>query len=273
MLTTDHEAAPVYADIVDLQRYPIHQLDSDPGKRLIESCREDLRHSGLSHLDGFLLPKAVDQCVADATRMRGAAWATDKRHTVYFEPFDESVPEDDPRARGQRSAKKAIAYDCLPERSPIRMLYESNDMTRFIAAVLGKQVLYRSADPFDAVSIAMLEDGDELGWHFDRSEFAVTVLYQTSDSGGQYEYCPGLRSEVDENYPGVQRVLAGDTTNVRSSAGAPGTLAIFQGQHALHRVTPIRGERPRINSILSYGERPGMKLNSLTQELFYGRTA
>ena len=30
--------------------------------------------------------------------------------------------------------------------------------------------------------------------------------------------------------------------------------------------------RPRINSVLTYGEHPGMKLNRLTQELFYGRT-
>jgi len=31
--------------------------------------------------------------------------------------------------------------------------------------------------------------------------------------------------------------------------------------------------RPRINSVLTYGEHPGMKLNELTQKLFYGRTA
>jgi hypothetical protein len=33
------------------------------------------------------------------------------------------------------------------------------------------------------------------------------------------------------------------------------------------------GPRPRINSVLTYGEHPGMKLNELTQKLFYGRTA
>jgi len=40
----------------------------------------------------------------------------------------------------------------------------------------------------------------------------------------------------------------------------------------LHRVTPVRGPRPRINSVLTYGEQPGMKLTELTQKLFYGRT-
>jgi hypothetical protein len=39
------------------------------------------------------------------------------------------------------------------------------------------------------------------------------------------------------------------------------------------RVTPVGGPRPRINSVLTYGEHPGMKLSELTQKLFYGRTA
>lgn len=53
---------------------------------------------------------------------------------------------------------------------------------------------------------------------------------------------------------------------------SPGTLAVFRGEHALHRVTPVSGP-PRINSVLTYGERPGIKLNELTQKLFYGGTA
>ena len=54
---------------------------------------------------------------------------------------------------------------------------------------------------------------------------------------------------------------------------SPGTLAVFRGQHALHRVTPVSGPHPRINSVLTYGEHPGMKLAEHTQRLFYGRTA
>ena len=57
------------------------------------------------------------------------------------------------------------------------------------------------------------------------------------------------------------------------AARQPGTLAVFRGQHALHRVTPVSGPRPRINSVLTYGEHPGMKLTELTQKLLCGRTA
>jgi len=134
-------------------------------------------------------------------------------------------------------------------------------------------VLYRSADPLDALEIAVFEDGDELGWHFDRSEFSVTVMYQESADGGQFDYYPGLRSARDQNYAGVQKVLHGHPEGVIRLPTGPGTLAVFRGQHALHRVTPVRGPRRRINSVLTYGENPGMKLNELTQRLFYGRTA
>ena len=139
--------------------------------------------------------------------------------------------------------------------------------------MLGKQVLYRSADPLDALEIAVFGDGDELGWHFDNSEFSVTVMYAESEAGGHFDYCPRLRDERDENYAGVRKVLLGDPSGVVRLPSSPGTLAVFRGQHALHRVTPVSGPRPRINSVLTYGERPGMKLNRLTQELFYGRTA
>ena len=134
-------------------------------------------------------------------------------------------------------------------------------------------MLYRSADPLDALEIAIFGDGDELGWHFDRSEFSVTVMYQQAEAGGHFDYYPGLRNAHNENYPAVQKILHGHRDGVIRLPSSPGTLAVFRGQHALHRATPVHGPRPRINAVLTYGERPGMKLNELTQKLFYGRTA
>jgi hypothetical protein len=272
-MTTTQSHAPVYQGAVDLQRYPIQ----DPGTRryraLIQDCRDQLRDHGIAQLADFLTPTAVTEMIATAGRLAGQGWASDRTHTVYFEPPDDLAGADHPRALPQRSAKKAIAYDQIPAGAPIRRLYESDDLTSFIAAVLGKPVLYRSADPLDALEIATFGDGDELGWHFDRSEFSVTVMYQQSEAGGHFDYYPGLRSEHDQNYPGVQKILRDGADGVVRLPSSPGTLAVFRGQHALHRVTPVRGPRPRINSVLTYGEHPGMKLNELTQRLFYGRTA
>ncbi len=273
MTSAARARTPAYEDVVDLARYPIGELDSARGNALVRSCREELGANGVCQLPGFLTPQAVVEMVTQAGEGASGAWATDREHTIYFEPVDESVSADHPRALQQRSAKRAIAYDQISGDSPIRRLYESDDLTRFIAAVLGTQVLHRSADPLDALEIAIFEDGEELGWHFDRSEFSVTVMYQQSEYGGRFEYHPGLRSEQDENFRGVGRVLHGDHSGVVGLHSAPGTLAIFRGHDALHRVTPVSGPRPRINSVLTYGERDDMKLNELTQKLFYGRTA
>jgi hypothetical protein len=268
----DMTTTSTYEDVVDLRRYPISEPDRAEYRALVQSCRDQLRDRGVAQLDAFLTPAAVAEMIAESGRLADRAWASNQSHTVYFQPPDDSAGPDHPRALMQHSAKKGIACDLIPASAPIRRLYGSDDLTAFIAAVLGKPLLYRSADPFDAVSIAVFEDGDELGWHFDNSEFSVTVMYTESDAGGHFDYCPGLRDERDENYPGVQKVLLGDPGAVVRLPTSPGTLAVFRGRHALHRVTPVSGPRPRINSVLTYGERPGMKLNRLTQELFYGRT-
>ena len=95
-------------------------------------------------------------------------------------------------------------------------------------------------------------------------------MYQQAEEGGDFEYAPALRWENDENYEGVRAVLQGDRSGLKILPSAPGTLAFFRGEHALHRVTPVKGATPRINSVLTYGERPDMKLNDLTSQLFYG---
>lgn len=266
------QTLPTYADVVDLDTYPIHDLDSDRGRTLVQACRAELAANGACNLPGFITPAAVGAMVTLAEKLAPRAWTSSRPHTVYFEPADETVPESHPRAHQVRSVKHGIAYDHIPADAPMRRLYESDDLTRFIAKVLEKPVLYRSADPLDALQITRMGEGDELGWHFDGSEFSITVMYQQAQSGGEFVYHPGLRSADDENYETVQRILHGDETQQRVLPSAPGTLAVFHGRNALHRVTPVEGATPRINSVLTYGERPDMKLNELTSQLFYGRT-
>jgi alkylated DNA repair dioxygenase AlkB len=264
---------PAYADVVDLDTYPIHDLDSERGRDLVARCRQMLADEGVCNLPGFITPSAVGAMVDLANELSDKAWKSDQTHTIYFEPPATDVPEDHPQARTVRSAKHGIAYDYIPADAPLRRLYESDDLTEFIRQVLDKPVLYRSADPLDALQVTTFQPGDELGWHFDRSEFSVTVMYQQADSGGDFVYAPGLRSADDPNYDGVQRVLDGDEAGLKVLPTAPGTLAFFHGRNALHWVTPIQGDTPRINSVLTYGEVPDMRLNDLTSQLFYGRTS
>lgn len=75
------------------------------------------------------------------------------------------------------------------------------------------------------------------------------MMYQQAASGGHFDYYPRLRGEHGENYPGVQEILHGCSDGVLQLPTRPGTLAVFRGQYALHRVIPVSGPRPRINSV------------------------
>jgi hypothetical protein len=259
------------AAVVDLDRYPIHELPSPRGQALLTFCRASLDFEGACQLPGFFRPAAVDALVAEALGTREEGWRTDDRHNVYFEP----IGDDDtgsPRALLEHTSKSAIAFDLVAASSPLRTAYEWEGLTAFLGAALGVEPFYRYADPLGAASLMIFDEGDELGWHFDRSPFAVTVMLQPSTDGGEYQYHHHLRSGSDENVAGVVAALHDEYPRRITLPGTPGALTMFRGQYSMHRVTPVKGDQRRINAVLAYSQRPDDKLNPLTQKLFYGRT-
>lgn len=261
------------AEVVDLDRYPINALDSGFAQALIADCKAQLATDGVASLPGFVQADAVAKTAAVGEEVAELAWHADQKHNVYFTNLaDGSAAHgtDDPRGRPIRSSQWATAYDLLPADLPLRTMYEADEMLRFLEAVLDKPQLYRSIDPLDACEISYFNPGDELGWHFDNSEFSVTLMLREPESGGDFEYFPAIRSAEDERYDDVATALDG-AVEPRVLPTAPGTLAIFQGRHALHRVSPVQGSTTRMNSVLTFGTEPDMCLSALTQELFYGR--
>jgi hypothetical protein len=127
-------------------------------------------------LDGFVRPDAVAQMAAEAAALAPLGYPNDTTHNCYFDDeIDESLPEDHPRRIRVRSAQKAVAMELLPEGFGSRRIYVSDEVLAFVAAALEKDVLHRSADPLDGCNMTVYEEGDELGWHFDQSDFSVTL--------------------------------------------------------------------------------------------------
>lgn len=258
--------------IIDLDRYPLDRFDEPQGQQLIEQCRTMLAQRGACQLHGFVRPQAVARLAAEAEALRRSAHRTDDTHNVYFEPIDEALEAGDVRRRLQRSAKLTIGYDRIAPDSALRILYAADETTAFVAQALEVDELYRDADPAGALSYAIFERGDELGWHFDRSEFAVTLMLAPAPAGGRYEYVKDLRTVDKENRDAVGEVLDGERAVV-TLENEPGTLSLFRGRYSLHRVTRNESNTPRINAVLAYSKTPGHRLNDVTRELFYGNAA
>ena len=259
------------AHMVDLARYPIAGPDSAAGAAFRQACRERFLEAGLCLLPGFIRPEALEVLAREADGSAGRAWFCRNTHNVYLTNHDPGAPADGVAGRQERTFVGSVPYDRIGEDSSLRRLYLWDPLKDFVGAVLGKERLYRFADPLGACSMNVFVDGGEHGWHFDESEFTVTLMLQPPESGGSFEYVPRIRGREDEEAI-VGAVLDGDRTGVVELPFTAGALLVFGGRQTLHRVTRVRGARPRLVPVLCYAERPGLENSEAVRKLFWGRT-
>jgi hypothetical protein len=130
------------------------------------------------------------------------------------------------RIAGFHPARTARQNAVRMRRPGTARLYTSEVFRRFIAACFGLPRLYELADPLAGLCLNVITPGRGHPWHFDTNGFTVSMLAQTGDSGGEFGYCPDIRSAEEENLDAVDAVLTGaDHTPVRRLAFAPSVLA------------------------------------------------
>ncbi|MGI9463010.1 MAG: HalD/BesD family halogenase, partial [Aestuariivirgaceae bacterium] len=183
-----------------------------------------------------------------------------RRNCYLHRKGDPDLPNDHPRNLLFESSTRMIAYDLLPETSPLKTLYHWDATRQMVSDIVGADELYDSADPFQPVNVLCAERGDQSAWHFDSSNaFTMTLMLQAPDAGGEFELVPNTRSDADESYDYVHGVLTGkfpdDAVPVAREAGS---LCIFRGCNSLHRVTPVAGDTMRIMAVFVYEAAPGV---------------
>ena len=263
-------SAPDPVELIDVGRYPI--LDVGDCGDLIGKAQRGLAATGLAALEGFCTPAAIQTMCREA-----AALEPDGHHsTISGSPYlglpDGSYDVGHPRRAEVDNSLTAIAYDRFPADSALRAIYEWEPLRCFLEAVLDRGPLHRYGDTLGALNVAAMRDGDELGWHFDMTDFVVSIALQSSVDGGEFECASRIRDADDERYDDVAEVLAGDRSAVTSVAMEPGTMLLFEGRDSLHRVTPIIGSTPRYVALLAYDTKPGTDSTELLKAVRYGRT-
>src|SRR5262249_38379778 len=147
------------------------------------------------------------------------------------------------------------------------------ELLAFLSCALGFEV-FRYDDPLGGLNLASMYDGDTLAWHYDQTDFVVSVAVQESETGGDFECVPNTRTSDDEHYDDVAAILAGDADErVATIPMTPGTLMLFEGRHTLHRVSPIGGSRPRYVGLFGYDRKPGTCSSELLRLIRYGRAS
>lgn len=239
---------------------------------MVADARVQLARTGAVELPGFVNAEGVASLVADAGALVPRAHRSSGQGTAYLELPDFSLPPDHPGLRFADYSVRAVAYDLIPRESPLRRLYEWDPLRDLVGAVLGRGPVHRYADPFGALNLAVMGEGDQLQWHFDQTDFVVSLAIQAAEVGGDFEVVPLVRGGDDERYDDVAEVLSGSRRRVVTLPMTPGTLLVFCGLHSLHRVSPISGSTLRHVGLLAYDTQPGRTGSDLLRADRYGRT-
>ncbi|MFN0114476.1 MAG: 2OG-Fe(II) oxygenase [Paracoccaceae bacterium] len=259
-------------DVIDLDRYPLDKPGSPAWTALVAKARADLSAEGMYDLPGFLRPAALSGAVAElAPRFDAEAFTHARRHNIYFRKEIGGLATGHPALTQFETTNRTLCADQIV--GVLRTLYEWPEFAAFLAATMGKPALYTMDDPLARLNAMSYAAGECLNWHFDRSEFTTTILLQAPERGGEFEYRKDLRSDDDPNYDGVARLLTGEDPKKKSLKLAAGALNVFRGKNTAHRVAPVQGARPRIISVFSFYERPGVRFTADEQKGFYGRSA
>ncbi len=255
-------------NIIDLGKYPLEDAN------FIKLCRTKISENGVLTLPNFLNEQIIKYLVEEGSDAQNIAFFSNSTHNVYLTKNNLELDDDHIFNRQVVSSKGCITDDQIPQISPLKTLYNSEIFREFLASVLGEKKLYEYADGLSSINVHYASEGEELGWHFDNSSFAITLLLQAPEAGGSFEYIKDLRdAEAGEmNFEGVKSLLDG-ITKPEVLKVEPGTLVLFRGKNSIHRVTPTRGNKTRMLVVLAYNTSPGISLSKSAQITFFGRTA
>ena len=258
--------ADLLGSIVSLDKHPL----ADAAYRA--ECKKTLDEHGVLVLSEFLQADAIKRVANEGLENQHLAYYTKSDHNVYLKPFSDEFSADHPRNKLVKSSKGCITTDQIPDNSALRTLYDSTEFKDFLTSVLAEESLHEYADPLSSINLHYAAAGQELGWHFDNSSFAITLLVQKPEAGAKFEYVKDVR-DADAghmNYEDAGKILEGNAS-VQDLDMNPGALVLFRGRNSIHRVTPTIGDITRMLVVLAYNTEPGIELSESARMTFYGR--
>nr|CTQ95877.1 arpA protein-Streptomyces griseus [Kibdelosporangium sp. MJ126-NF4] len=223
-------------------------------------------------LPDFIRPDLRDTLRQECASVAPLAYDQVEVVNAYNIATDTPLPGNHPGRVTMERGNAFVSRDHIPVEFVIHQLYASASFQRFVAACFDLPAVHELADPLSGLCLNVIAPGRAHPWHFDTNEYTVSMLTQSSTDGGDFEYCPNIRSAVAENFQDVAGVLAGRRADLGHRLTLhPGDLQLFKGRYSLHRVTEVTGPTARHTAIFAYSERPGVIGSVVRTRQLFGR--
>ncbi len=253
-------------EIINANEHPIND------EKYIKKCNAQIRNNSILIMNNFLNKDCLGELIDEALKLEDQAFYCSQNHTILLNKKNKSLDPNDPLNIEVVSDKGCVPHDLLDIKSKLNILYNSSIFKNFLKGVLNLNELYPYKDNLSSINYNYYQKSQQLGWHFDNASFAITLMIQSSDSGGEFEYVSKGRDFnkdfIDKDYIKniLEKKILPEKIDVRS-----GTLVLFYGRNYLHRVTPVKSNKPRILVTLNYNEEEGIMLSENARMTFFGR--
>jgi hypothetical protein len=253
--------------IIDIKRHPIDDLNG-----YAIHCREDLKKKSILILNKFLNKNALLELQKEAKSLQDRAFYCSQNHNVLLTKKNTLLEDNHPCNINVVSDKGCVPHDLVPSNSYLETIYTSKKFQQFIQSVLSIEKIYPYADSLSSINYNFYQKNQQLGWHFDNASFAITLMIQSSRSGGKFQYVVDARNveENTVNIPLIESVLQ-NKYPLEELQIEEGTLVLFYGRNYLHRVTPITSTIPRVLATLNYNIEKDLELGEDARLAFFGR--
>ena len=256
-------------NIKEIINYNEHPLDNST---YVSLCKKKITDKSILVLNNFLTKQCLDELISEAIQLQNKAFYCSQKHTILLGKYNKLLDHNDPLNAEVKSDKGCVPHDLVDENSKLNFIYKSQLFKKFLKNVLNLGNLYPYSDSLSSINYNYYQNTQQLGWHFDNASFAITLMIQAADSGGDFEYFNEGRDYkeniIDKSY--ITKILNGSIKPNKINASA-GTLVLFHGRNYLHRVTPVKSSKPRILVTLNYNEEEGTELSENARLTFFGR--
>lgn len=255
--------------LIDFETYPINAKGTDVYNNLLKSVKATLDEKGSVSLTNFLTNEGTDLLQQTVIEKTPEANRTRRFNNVYdMKNIPENTPEDHPLHVVLESSYSSLGRSQLRE-TFIEALYTCDYIKDFAADVLDIPQLYYHDDSYNACVVMMYRPGDKIDWHFDYGQFVCLINVHEITNGGFHECVTDIRTEDDNGFEEVGKVLKGDRSRVYQSRSSPGAFTIFKGRYSLHRVAEVKGTDTRKSLVMTYEDKQGVVLTDEVRERYF----